>query len=159
MNLWMASLLLGIGATALIDLWSLVRRATLGVALPDYALVGRWLAHMRHGQVHHNAIKTSPAVAGERWLGWCAHYLTGIGFAALLVMLVGRSWLAQPTLYPAILVGTCTVIAPYGLMQPGMGLGFAAAKTPRPNSARLHSLITHLWFGLGLYLSAVLMNF
>lgn len=41
--------------------------------------------------------------------------------------------------------------APFLLMQPGMGAGIAASRTPRPTIARLHSLLTHAIFGLGLY--------
>jgi Protein of unknown function (DUF2938) len=43
------------------------------------------------------------------------------------------------------------VAAPFLLMQPGMGAGIAASRTPRPAAARLHSLVTHGIFGLGLY--------
>lgn len=46
---------------------------------------------------------------------------------------------------------------PFLLMQPALGLGIAAAKTANPARARLHSLITHAIFGLGLYLTARLL--
>jgi hypothetical protein len=36
-------------------------------------------------------------------------------------------------------------------MQPGMGAGIAASRTPRPAAARVQSLITHTVFGVGLY--------
>jgi hypothetical protein len=36
-------------------------------------------------------------------------------------------------------------------MQPCLGFGIAASKTPKPNIARLRSLIAHFVFGLGLY--------
>ena len=52
----------------------------------------------------------------------------------------------HPTLLPALIVGIGTVAAPYFVMQPAMGLRPSAA-------ARLHSLITHAMFGLGLYLA------
>jgi len=55
---------------------------------------------------------------------------------------------------PALAVGIGTVAAPFFLMQPGMGAGIAASRTPRPNAARLQSLLTHAVFGLGLYVSA-----
>ena len=45
--------------------------------------------------------------------------------------------------------------APYLIMQPGLGMGIAASKTPKPNVARLRSLVNHTVFGLGLYLSAL----
>jgi hypothetical protein len=65
---------------------------------------------------------------------------------------VGRT---RMTLGPALALGVATLAAPFLLMQPGMGAGIAASRTPRPGSARLHSLITHAVFGLGLYASAV----
>jgi hypothetical protein len=41
------------------------------------------------------------------------------------------------------------------VLQPGMGLGIAGSKTPRPNVVRLRALLTHTVFGVGLYLSAL----
>ena len=40
-----------------------------------------------------------------------------------------------------------------------MGAGIAASRTPRPNAARLQSLVTHAVFGLGLFATASLINF
>jgi hypothetical protein len=93
-------------------------------------------------------------VAGERLIGWAAHYLTGISFAALLPGIWGFAWIRQPTIGPALLVGVGTVAAPFLLMQPGMGAGIAASRTPRPAAARFQSLVTHTVFGLGLYAAA-----
>jgi hypothetical protein len=106
---------------------------------------------MKHGKFRHDAIAASPAVKGERGIGWIAHYLTGIAFAALLVGIEGSEWMDQPTLVPALLVGIGTVAAPFLLMQPGMGAGVAACRAPRPAAARLQSLLTHAIFGFGLY--------
>jgi Protein of unknown function (DUF2938) len=39
-------------------------------------------------------------------------------------------------------------------LQPALGAGIAASRTPRPNIARLRSIITHLSFGIGLYVAA-----
>lgn len=146
------TVLIGAGATLMIDLWTIARRRLLGVPPPDYGLVGRWLAHMAlSGQFRHDRISAAPAVRGERLLGWTAHYLIGISFAALLPAIWGSAWFRQPTLGPALLVGIATVAAPFLLMQPGMGAGIAASGTPRPSAARLQSLVTHAIFGLGLY--------
>ena len=46
----------GVGATLLMDAWALARRRLFGIASLDYALVGRWLGHMRHGRFRHAAI-------------------------------------------------------------------------------------------------------
>lgn len=157
MDTWTNTLLIGIGATALTDLWALARRRLLHVPLPDYALVGRWIAHMRHGRFRHAAIADAASVRHERAIGWTAHYLIGIGFAALLPLAFGTGWLRQPTLGSAVAVGVGTVAAPFLLMQPGMGAGLAARRMPRPARARVHSLLTHLVFGVGLYASALLL--
>lgn len=151
MELLICTLAIGTGATVVMDVWGLARERWLGIPRPDYALVGRWVGHMPRGRFRHNAIKTTPVIPGERLLGWGVHYLTGIAFAALLVGIWGESWLHQPTLAPALMVGIGTVTAPFLLMQPGMGAGLAARRTPNPASARLQSLITHGVFGLGLY--------
>ena len=149
-----STLWVGVGATVLMDLWSLARRRLLGVALPDYGHVGRWIGHMRHGRFRHQAIGRAVAVRHEAAIGWSAHYLIGIAYAALLPLLWGTAWLRQPALVPALAVGVGTVLAPFLLMQPGMGAGFFASRAPRPAVARMHSVATHAVFGLGLYLSA-----
>lgn len=150
---------IGIGATAVMDLWTIVRKALFGVAAANYGMVGRWLLHMTHGQFRHHAIAASPAMPAEHITGWAAHYLIGIAFATLLIVLCGEAWLQSPALLPALAVGLVTVAAPFVLMQPGMGAGFAASRTPKPNSARLHSLLTHAVFGLGLYVSGWAVQF
>mgnify|MGYP003471996939 CR=1 FL=1 len=55
---------------------------------------------------------------------------------------------------PAVAVGIATLAAPWFLMQPAMGSGFMASKTPSPLQNRLRSLANHTVFGVGLYLAA-----
>ncbi len=145
---------IGVGATATMDVWGWLRKKVLGGKAPDYGLVGRWIAHMPHGRFRHDSIAAAPKKRGERLIGWTAHYLIGIAFAGLLLALFGDEWVARPRLGPALAVGIGTVAAPFFLMQPGMGAGIAASKTPSPNAARLQSLLTHTVFGLGLYVAA-----
>lgn len=153
MDIVVSTLLIGTGATLVMDLWSLVRGRWLGIPRPDYGLVGRWVGHMRHGRFRHPAIKAAPPVRGERWLGWGVHYLTGVAFAGLLLAGWGLDWVRAPTLLPALAVGLGTVAAPFLLMQPGMGAGLAARRAPDPAAARRQSLVTHAVFGLGLYVA------
>ena len=67
----------------------------------------------------------------------------------------GLAWARTPTPGPALLVGVATIAAPFLVLQPGMGAGIAASKTPRPWRARLRSLATHATFGVGLYLAGL----
>jgi len=145
------TVLVGAGATVVTDLWAVVRERLLGVARPDYALVGRWFGHMRAGRFRHDRIAASAPVSGERLIGWAAHYLIGVAFAAILLGIWGLAWVHRPTLGPALAVGIGTVAAPWLVMQPGMGAGIAASRAPHPAAARLQSLVTHAVFGLGLY--------
>ncbi|MBX3693681.1 MAG: DUF2938 domain-containing protein [Steroidobacteraceae bacterium] len=144
----------GLGATAAMDIWALVRRRLLGTPLPNYGLVGRWIGHMPRGRLVHQRIAAAPAVPGERTIGWVAHVTIGVAFAALVPAIFGNAWLGEPSLVPALLVGIGTVAAPLLVMQPAMGAGIAARRLPNPRAARLQSLVTHTVFGLGLYLAA-----
>lgn len=99
---------IGVGDTAIMDLWGWLRKRMFGGKGLDYGLVGRWIAHMPHGCFRHDNIATTPKKPCERLIGWSAHY----------------------------------------------GIGIAASRTPRPNAARLQSLLTHAVFGLGLYVAA-----
>ena len=150
-NYLVCALLIGTGATALIDLWAITRKRLLGIPALDYGLVGRWLAHMTRGRFHHDRIAASPAVQHERLIGWTAHYLIGVAFAAVLLALWGLEWVRHPAIGPALIVGVGSVAAPFLVMQPGMGAGIAASRIPRPSAARLQSIVTHAIFGLGLY--------
>lgn len=147
----MCAALIGAGATALLDLWAIVRRRLSGVAPLDYALVGRWLAYLPRGRFRHDAIAATPPVRGERPVGWIAHYLIGMALAAILLAIWGLDWVRHPTIGPALIVGIGSVAAPFLILQPGMGAGIAARRTPNPAAARLRSLVTHAVFGIGLY--------
>lgn len=159
MDMLVGSILVGAGATVATDLWAIARRRVFGIAAPDYGLVGRWIAHMARGRFRHDRISGSPAVRGERWIGWTTHYVVGIAFAAILLGIWGLAWLRNPTIGPALVVGVATVAAPFLIMQPGMGAGMAASRTPRPSAARIQSLLTHAIFGFGLYASGRVVGF
>ena len=147
--------LIGLGATLLLDIWSLSLKMTLGAPFPNYTMVGRWIGNFRRGLFVHASMINAPPVAGERLIGWAAHYGIGILYAALLVAFAGVNWLSAPTVLPALIVGIVTVVAPLFVMQPAMGSGIASSKAPDPNIARLRSLAAHGVFGFGLYLAAL----
>jgi hypothetical protein len=151
--------LIGVGATVVMDLWAVVQRRLFGVQALDYAMVGRWLVHLMRGRFRHASIAEVPAVAGERAIGWIAHYATGVVLAALLLAGWGVAWVRHPTMGPALFVGIASVLAPFLVMQPGMGSGLAASPTPRPTVARLRSITTHTIFGLGLYLAGLCVSY
>lgn len=145
------TVLIGAGATAFLDVSALAQTWLLGVPLPDYGLVGRWLGHMVHGRFRHDSIAAAAPIPHERPLGWAAHYFTGIAFAAVLVAGWRLDWVRQPTLGPALIVGLGSAVVPFLVMQPGMGFGIAASRTPDPAARRLRTLVAHGTFAIGLY--------
>lgn len=151
--LWRA-LPIGVGATLVMDLWAILQKRAFGVPPLDYALVGRWIGHMTRRRFRHDSIAAASPFRGERSLGWLAHYAIGCVFAALLVAIQGPGWTRDPTLVPAFLAGLASMAAPFLVMQPAFGLGIAASRAPQPSAARWRSLVTHLVFGLGLFLAA-----
>ncbi|QCR35657.1 DUF2938 family protein [Nissabacter sp. SGAir0207] len=158
MDLLLHTLAVGAGATLVMDMWAVVQRWLFATPSLDYALVGRWALGMARGQFCRTALPAAAPEQGERPLGWLLHYGIGMGFALALVGIAGPGWLAAPTPGPALLAGLLALAAPWLVMQPAWGLGIAGAKLPAPAVARRRSLITHLVFGLGLWLSACLLR-
>jgi len=150
--------IIGIGATITFDLWAQLLKLLFKVPPSNICVVGRWLLYMPQGIFRHTNIVKAPEKKGECLAGWFAHYMIGITLAAFFIMIVGKNWLLDPTILPAIVFGIASVTAPLFIMQPAFGFGFAASKTPNPNQARLRSLLNHAAFGAGLYLFAFLVN-
>lgn len=151
----LSAILIGAGATLVLDIWSLFLQRAFNVPFPNLCLLGRWLGHMRRGKFAHASIANAARMRAECAVGWIAHYAIGAVFALAFVALAPAGWPGRPTLLPALLFGLVTVVFPYLIMQPAFGLGIAASKTPKPNAARVKSLVSHGVFGVGLYLSAV----
>ena len=110
---------------------------------------------MPEGTFVHASIAAAPQKRSECTVGWIAHYIIGTVYALVLVAIVSDSWLARPTLLPALLFGVGSVLVPYLIMQPSFGLGIAASRAPNPAQARLRSLVAHISFGVGLYVCAI----
>ena len=144
--------LIGLGATAVMDIGAEIIRRTTGVPPLNLDLVGRWVGHMREGDLCHDSIMTAEPVEHEHEIGVVAHYAIGAGFAVALVAL-RPDWLSKPTFRPAMTAGVATSAAPWLLMQPAWGMGVAASKAPDPGTARFRTLRAHALYGLGIWLS------
>jgi len=149
------AVVVGLGATLIMDIWAIFLKGAFNIPLPNYCLVGRWLCYMPEGIFRHNSIGKAAEMPAECVVGWIMHYTTGVVFALLLVLLATPRWLQEPTLLPAMTLGLATVAIPFLVMQPCFGLGIASSKALNPDQARLRSIMNHAVFGLGLYISAL----
>jgi Protein of unknown function (DUF2938) len=61
------------------------------------------------------------------------------------------SWLFSRVLAFAIVL----LVAPWFVIQPALGLGFMAARTPSPGTVRAINVSVHVVFGVGVYLGAI----
>lgn len=153
-SLCVVSLVVGASATGMIDLWNLALSRLAGIPSLDYCLLGRWVGHMRHGVIRHRSIAAAARAPFECAFGWMAHYAIGIALAVAFIASSAGGWLARPTLAPAVAFGVATVVFPFFVLQPAIGLGVASAAARDPVAARLKSLATHTVYGIGLYASA-----
>jgi len=151
------TVLIGVGATLMMDAWALVLRQ-FGVPSLNFAFLGRWLGHLRQRQWRHQSIERSAPIKGERLFGWCAHDSIGIIFAGLLLATFGLNGANSASLGPALLIGIATVLLPLFILQPALGAGIASSKTAKPIFNCAKSIVTHMVYGGGLYLAAIASN-
>ncbi len=149
----------GIAATLFIDLYAFLLAKVFKIPSLNFCLVGRWGLGLLDGKFMHQNIAASPVKHFECVFGWCVHYFIGVLFSFLFILLVDIAWLEQPTLIAACVFGLASVCMPFFVMQPALGMGIMATKSANPFQARLKSSVTHLLFGVGLYLSAQFMQF
>lgn len=150
---------IGLGATATMDLWNLLLKRGFGIPSLDYCLLGRWILHIPRGTLRHARIADAAPVSRECAAGWIGHYSIGTVLAFAFVTLAPDDWSVHPTLLPALLWGVGTVVLPFFVLQPALGLGLASSRSPSPARARLKSLATHTVFGIGLFACAVLARY
>ncbi|WP_172298405.1 DUF2938 domain-containing protein [Pseudoruegeria sp. HB172150] len=158
MHVIMTGIVMGLAGTAAMDLWAILLARVAGQPKPNWAMPGRWLGHVFRGKLFHDDIATAEPVAGELRLGWALHYGVGVLYGLVFAVAAGPDWLAAPSFLPVWLYSLATIAAGWFLLQPGMGLGWAAAKTPNPWKVRGMGLVAHTVFGLGMWVGAVLVG-
>lgn len=150
--------LIGIGGTIILDLWAFMLQRVFKVPATNWAMVGRWVGNMRQGQFIQTNLAGAMPVKGELLLGWLVHYAIGIGYGLLLIALWGIEWMHAPSLAAPLIVSLALLVLPYFVMMPGMGLGVAASRAPKPNIARFKSIVGHTVFGLGMFGTGLLLQ-
>lgn len=149
------SLIMGCVATAAMDVWAIFLKMAFGLPPANWGLIGRWFAYVPRGRIFHGDIGQTPPVRLETAIGWIAHYVIGIVYAAALLLMAGPDWATAPTFLPALIVGWVTVGAGWFLLQPGMGAGWAASKRANKWQVRFLNVVGHTVFALGLFGAAL----
>jgi hypothetical protein len=148
---------MGIGGTVFMDIWAIILHRFFHQSAPNWGPVGRWFWHLPKGKVFHDTIATSSAYDHEVALGWVSHYAVGVAYGIILALVAPDGWFAAPSFILPWVIGILTVAAGWFLLQPGLGIGWAASKTPNPAKVRALNLVAHTVFALGMYVTALLL--
>jgi len=152
MTIILQSIFIDIVATLIIDLWSLILKNVLRLPTTNWAMVGRWFAHLPKAKFTHDKIADAKPYRFELSLGWIMHYVLGIVYAFLyLFILKILTTNSEPEFFSALLFGIVTVLAPWLILQPGLGLGICASRVAKPNLIRAINLSVHSIFGIALF--------
>ncbi|MEM7469534.1 MAG: DUF2938 family protein, partial [Pseudomonadota bacterium] len=157
MELLLKGAMVGCIATIVLDLWAIVAKNLLKIPPPSWPMVGRWIGHMKNGTFIHRPISNSSAITGEAVIGWGFHYAIGIAYGVAYLAILNSYFGGQVSLIAALLLAWALLVAPWCVMQPGLGAGLFARKAPKPNLMRAGSFMGHSVFGLGLYLGTKLL--
>lgn len=145
-----AAVLIGAGATALMDVWIYTLHRGFGQPMTNWALVGRWFWHLRTGKVFHDDIARATPCTHELAFGWFCHYAIGVNYALILILITPH-WLAAPALLPAWVFGMMTILPGWFLLHPGMGAGWAVCRRTNAAQIRCLSIASHTVYAVGLY--------
>ncbi len=148
-------ILIGVGATAFLDLVAYGLHRGFGMPKLNYDLLGRWGLWCLGGRFAHDTIQRSPPRAGEMIAGWVLHYLIGVGIVLAMLSVTWPGWARSPDLLTALATGIVSMLLPFLIAQPLFGFGVAGARTPDPWKLRRRALVTHVSFGLGIYVAAL----
>jgi len=148
------NVLLGIIATVTMDVLSVAAiKLRLIAPLPPH-LIGRWFASVARGQVLHGDIAQVSPIQHEMAVAVPVHYAIGVTLALTYLLACSTLGLSPRSPVTALVFALCTNLLPWLLMFPAMGYGWFGAHGPPGTRLFLSSLMTHAFYGVGLWLGA-----
>lgn len=143
-------IILGIFATIIMDVWQVFLLLAFKIPAPEWKFVGRWILGIPTLGFVQKIPTELPMRRLEKLTGWVTHYLMGILYAFIYIYLVEVMPIDQ--LMVTFLFVAISLLTPWLLLFPCMGMGFFAARTPKPRLVIIYNLITHLIFSFSMYL-------
>lgn len=151
-NMLYFCLVVGIGSTIILDLWVTLVEKMLGIPQTNWGIVGRWIFGIPKGNWVLDASIDKAPNAQEKTLGWLFHYVVGIGYAVLIILLFGASFIDEPSIMPIIVVGlVLSTLAGLAILMPALGAGFMGRLVPNWFAMFIYLVVTHAVFAEGQY--------
>lgn len=144
-------LFVGIGSTIALDIWVLLVERLTGIPPTNWGVVGRWIAGMPSG---HLVLQQSdkPISDTEKVIGWLFHYLVGIAYAGLILLIFGTAFIQNPQWMPVIVVGLIlSTFAGLAILMPGLGGGFFGRLMPDKLTTYIYLIVAHGVFAIAQY--------
>ena len=154
----MKGVLVGVLATITMDaLTSILYKLQL-IAPLHPRLVGRWFASIARGQLLVNDIGQLLPVNREVAIAVPMHYVIGITLALLYLLVSSTLGLSPRSPWVALGFALCTNVFPWFMMFPAMGYGWFGSRGPTGTRLFLASLVTHCFYGVGLWLATSMLS-
>src|SRR5262245_39360049 len=150
-NAWQ-TLIVGVISTFLMDLFTVAAKGLRLVSPLSPNLVGRWFALVARARPFHADIARAAPVNHELAIALPVHYVIGTTLAALYLWTMFEIGWSSRNLALALAFGLFTNLFPWLLMFPAMGYGFFGANGPEGTRLFLSSLISHVFFGIGIWI-------
>ena len=146
------NLFVGILATFTMDVLTVLTIKVGFIAPLPPRLIGRWFASVARGEVLHRDIAQVPAINHEFAIALPVHY--AIGMTLTLIYLIASPVLGLNPRSPVFALGFAllTCVLPWFIMFPAIGYGWFGTHGPPETRLFLSSVVTHCFFGVGLWL-------
>ncbi|WP_329740485.1 DUF2938 family protein [Dyella sp. A6] len=146
----------GVISTLVLDIWVRIARLATGIEPTDWGMVGRWLRGIPTGHLVLDGSSPSPPTGGELALGWAFHYVIGIAYAVLILLIWGIGFVGAPTVWPVVFIGVVvSTLAGLMILMPGLGAGLMGARLPNQGAMIAYLIVAHSVYALGLYGAAL----
>jgi hypothetical protein len=136
------------------DLLSITALKLGWIAFLPPRLTGRWFASVARGRFLHNDIGQTPPINHEVAVAVPMHYAIGIALALLYVLASSALGYSPRNPLAALGFALCSTLLPWLLMFPAMGYGWFGTHGPPGTRLFVSSLVTHCFYGVGLWLGA-----
>ena len=150
------SLIAGLAAATAADAGRTLYQLATGFPPVNWSVSGRWFLMVLSGQPYVPDIGAAPALPHELLAGHVAYYTISVLFAATYLFALSRTFERKPSLRNGLLFGWITMIFPFFVQMPAMGMGVLALNTEIPGLIMLRTFVHHSSFGIGLALGALL---
>ena len=148
----------GLFATIIFDLFQSSLNYAYGIEKPKWNLLGRYFLGYKESKFIRKTLIDDEELDNELFWGYFFHYLIGIIYGIIFVIL-NFLLFEYPSILLAYIFGFTTVLGAWCFLMPfAYNLGFFASKSEQRMKLLTENLIVHFVFGTGLFIGLYIIN-